>query len=189
MRTPFIHPEVCPAHGDRPQRKTCRACNSIYVRAYLRRRRISHPEIALLERARARARRRDLPFTLRRKDVRVPLVCPVSKRTLELGAGRTARSPSLDRICPGLGYVPGNVRVVSDEMNRLKSDHSAAKLRDLARNGPPALRADYRMIARYVHREALLAEVRARIKGHDRISDEWGKVADFLVRVFKKIGP
>ena len=31
-------------------------------------------------------------------------------------------SPSLDRIVPELGYVKGNIRVISNRANHLKSD-------------------------------------------------------------------
>ncbi|MDA7477173.1 hypothetical protein N8992_05430 [Candidatus Pelagibacter ubique] len=33
-------------------------------------------------------------------------------------------SPSLDRIVPKKGYIPGNLVIVSDIVNRLKSDAS-----------------------------------------------------------------
>jgi hypothetical protein len=52
---------------------------------------------------------------------------------LEIGEnGRTPSSPSLDRIVPSLGYVPGNVVVVSWKVNRIKCDASVDDLRKIA---------------------------------------------------------
>ena len=36
--------------------------------------------------------------------------------------GGTERSPTLDRLIPELGYVPGNIAVISMKANRIKSD-------------------------------------------------------------------
>jgi hypothetical protein len=99
---------------------------------------------------------------------------------------RSACSPSLDRIIPERGYVPGNVRVVSDRANRLKGKRSLEELRRLARCGPPDLRDEYEMIATYVEREQLLDEVRAKAQQGGRAGEEWAKVAAFLDRVFRK---
>ncbi|MBB3990312.1 hypothetical protein [Croceicoccus naphthovorans] len=48
------------------------------------------------------------------------------------GRGGKDHSPSLDRIRPKLGYVPGNVIVISNRANRLKSDATIRELRDIA---------------------------------------------------------
>jgi hypothetical protein len=105
---------------------------------------------------------------------------------IELHGRRSACSPSLDRIIPDRGYVPGNVRVVSDRANRLKGKRSLSELRLLSRVGPPELRADYAMIATYVEREQLLEEVRVKAQQDGRAGQEWAKVAAFLDRVFRK---
>lgn len=50
-------------------------------------------------------------------------------------AGKTGggdHSPSLDRIRGDLGYVPGNIIVISNRANRIKSDASIRELRDIA---------------------------------------------------------
>ncbi|WP_145960516.1 hypothetical protein [Novosphingobium meiothermophilum] len=46
--------------------------------------------------------------------------------------GGGANSPSLDRIEPELGYVPGNTIVISNRANRLKSDATIDELRAIA---------------------------------------------------------
>lgn len=42
-------------------------------------------------------------------------------------------SPTLDRMVPSLGYVRGNVTVISAHANRIKSDASLAELRRVLR--------------------------------------------------------
>jgi hypothetical protein len=87
---------------------------------------------------------------------------------------------------PVHGYVPGNVRVVSDRANRLKGKRGLEELRHLARHGPAELRAEYAMIATYVEREELLQEVRLKAEQGGRAGQEWAKIAAFLDRVFRK---
>jgi hypothetical protein len=55
-----------------------------------------------------------------------PDVCPIDLKLIQWDA-RThhhPRAPSLDRIDPRKGYVKGNVRIVSWEMNRKRSNLS-----------------------------------------------------------------
>jgi len=44
------------------------------------------------------------------------------------GQGRIKTNPSLDRIDPTKGYVPGNVQVISDLANRMKQNASVEEL-------------------------------------------------------------
>jgi len=85
-----------------------------------------HPEAMLLNNARNRAKRLRVPCTLTVADVRgllAPMRCtatglPLTRNT---GGGHSdALSPSLDRIVPALGYVPGNVRLVCHRFNALR---------------------------------------------------------------------
>lgn len=51
------------------------------------------------------------------------------------GTGRGGKhhgSPTLDRLVPDLGYVPGNVLVVSELANSIKSDATPAQIRAVA---------------------------------------------------------
>lgn len=91
-----------------------------------------HPDKVRLYRslygARCRAREKGIPFALTMGDLPpIPEVCPVlGIPILEQGTG--PGTPSLDRIVPALGYVPGNVRFISWRANTLKSDATAAEL-------------------------------------------------------------
>lgn len=54
----------------------------------------------------------------------MPILCPVFGVPMTHHRGRSGGdkySPSLDRIVPSLGYVPGNVQVMSHLANNMKS--------------------------------------------------------------------
>lgn len=82
----------------------------------------------MLRSLRHRAQRDRIPFNLDASDLVVPDHCPVLGIPLEWRDGRHYGSPSVDRIKPELGYVKGNVRVISDRANRLRSDASLDEL-------------------------------------------------------------
>ena len=83
------------------------------------------PETVLLNAAKHRAMTRGLPFSIIAADVPVPALCPILGIPLWVsvneGQGGKPNSPSIDRIRPELGYVPGNVRVISHLANMMKS--------------------------------------------------------------------
>ena len=86
-------------------------------------------EKAMVRGAKSRSRDKGLPFDLTIEDLEVPEKCPILGLELKVG-GDSSRdiSPSLDRIVPELGYVKGNIRVISLRANRLKSDASIEEL-------------------------------------------------------------
>ena len=89
-----------------------------------------HWEKIMVRNARSRSLKKGLPFDISRNDVVVPDVCPVLGTKLEKAFGNLSdNSPSLDRIRPELGYVKGNIRVISQRANRLKCDATAAELK------------------------------------------------------------
>lgn len=84
-----------------------------------------------LSRAKYRAKRRGIEFTL--ETVEVPDVCPVLGIPLRFSAGRyTANTPSLDRIDPSRGYTPDNVRVISMRANEIKHNATPEELMRVA---------------------------------------------------------
>ena len=85
--------------------------------------------------ARHRAEKAGVPFSITKDDIVIPTHCPILGIPLVHGRGRkgpTEHSPSLDRVRPEEGYVPGNVIVISQRANRIKSDASIQELRDVA---------------------------------------------------------
>jgi len=78
----------------------------------------------LLKGIRKRAKKHKIPFNLTLEDVSIPEVCPVLNIPIynDNHKGFCDNSPSVDRIIPHLGYVKGNVRVISLRANCLKKD-------------------------------------------------------------------
>ena len=89
----------------------------------------------MLKNARVRARRAGVPFTITVNDIVIPTHCPILGIPLFQKMGKQGggdHSPSLDKVRPELGYVAGNVIVISNRANRIKSDASIQELRDIA---------------------------------------------------------
>ncbi len=76
----------------------------------------------LLWEAKNRAKAHGIEFTITVDDVIMPSVCPVSGLAFDLDD--IDLTPSLDRVDNRLGYVPGNVRVIGNRVNKLKRDGS-----------------------------------------------------------------
>jgi hypothetical protein len=77
---------------------------------------------AILRGARARATKYGIPFDLTLQDIVIPEVCPVLGSPMCWGDSITEHTPSLDRVVPDLGYVSGNVNIISFRANRLKNN-------------------------------------------------------------------
>jgi hypothetical protein len=73
----------------------------------------------------ANAKKLGIPFTIQFGEIEWPTHCPVLGIEIDYFAnGRQENSPSLDRINSNLGYVKGNVAVISWRANRIKNDGS-----------------------------------------------------------------
>jgi hypothetical protein len=85
----------------------------------------------MLYSAAERARSAGVPFALVAADIHLPDTCEVLGIALRRNnkKGPIDSSPTLDRIVPELGYVPGNVVVISHRANRIKNDATAEELR------------------------------------------------------------
>lgn len=80
----------------------------------------SNPKKRMLLSAKQRAKRDGIPFDLTEDDLDIPDVCPVLG--IPFGTNQWYDSPSLDKTIPELGYVKGNVAVISARANILKRD-------------------------------------------------------------------
>lgn len=105
--------------------KSCKCLNRDRFKEML----ITHGKSGTIEHrifhaAKGRAKRKNIPFNLVLEDISIPEFCPVFT-TVRLNT-HTVRprfdSPSLDRLIPYLGYVKGNVRVISNRANIIKQD-------------------------------------------------------------------
>lgn len=94
--------------------------------------RLENPIIFMLYAAKARAKLCNVPFNLSVEDISMPEVCPVFGIPLIMSEGhQTDNSPTLDRLVPNLGYVKGNVIIVSAKANRIKNDATLSELQQV----------------------------------------------------------
>lgn len=126
------HPEWKRETGKQWARKKRASVGKASLAAYHLARKKADPIGYLLRHAETRAKKQGIPFDLTREDLVMPDVCPVLGLPFEWGVGqmgwRNMRSPSLDKIKPQLGYVRGNVRIISNRANHLKSNGTISEL-------------------------------------------------------------
>lgn len=90
--------------------------------------RVANYEQHALTAVKSRSRKKGVPCDLELSDVQVPAVCSVLGIPLFKDRGLCDNSPSVDQLVPGAGYMKGNVRVISNRANRLKSNATLAEL-------------------------------------------------------------
>lgn len=107
------------------KRSECTVCS----RAMKRRSHQKDPRQHLLRGCRKRAKDRNIPFSITKEDIIIPEVCPILGIPLKVASERAKDySPTVDRIEPGLGYVPENIHVISARANRIKNDATPEEL-------------------------------------------------------------
>ena len=85
----------------------------------------------LLQKVKSRAASSGIPFDLEDCDIHIPDECPILGIPIYRNVGHKGgknNSPSLDRIIPENGYTKGNVRIISNRANLLKSNASVREL-------------------------------------------------------------
>lgn len=89
-------------------------------------------KVYMFRRAKHRAKKFNLPFHITLDDIVIPETCPIFGTPLQVAVGRhNNSSPALDKVIPELGYVKGNIRVISQRANVLKRDASLEELQML----------------------------------------------------------
>lgn len=92
-------------------------------------------ERVLFNAARYRARKSGIDFSIDICDVFIPEFCPILGVKLFKGTVENKdSSPSLDKIDNSVGYVKGNVRVISNLANQMKSRATKDQLIKFAEN-------------------------------------------------------
>ena len=87
----------------------------------------------MLSTARRRARKQGVPFAITKEDINIPEVCPALGIKIGKSEGVSGPfSPTLDRVVPDMGYVKGNVLVMSARANRIKTDATWDEIQMLA---------------------------------------------------------
>lgn len=102
------------------------------VRAYLRAGTREGYRALWLNNIKFRAKKKGIPFNITLDDLVFPETCPVLGIPLRARSGSFHdNSPSIDRNVPELGYVKGNVSIMSYRANRLKMHATLDELRKL----------------------------------------------------------
>lgn len=102
----------------------CNICNSGRVKS-------QSPEIKMWRRAKSRVTKSGVPFDIEVSDIIIPELCPILGIPLVVYKGRSGgenNSPALDRIDNTLGYVKGNIQVISHLANCMKSSANPEQL-------------------------------------------------------------
>lgn len=92
-------------------------------------------ESLLLERAQSRSRKNNWEFNITEEDIIVPKYCPILGYELHRNIGKSTGSycsPSIDRIDPSKGYIKGNIQIISNKANSMKSNATKEELIKLA---------------------------------------------------------
>lgn len=111
------------------------------VREYERRVYREQPARSMWEAAKARAKREGIAFEITKADVEAVTAinrCAIFGMELKTGGPKQDNSASLDRIDPTLGYVPGNIQLLSLLANRMKNSATPAQLETFAAAVLPA---------------------------------------------------
>jgi hypothetical protein len=86
----------------------------------------------------SRCKKKQIPFDITSDDILAAMPqngrCPALDIPLVFGGGRGPKrnSASIDRIMPSLGYVSGNIAIISHKANSMKQDGTAEELRRVA---------------------------------------------------------
>jgi len=86
--------------------------------------------------AKLRAKEKGVPFSITEDDFYLPIYCPLLGTELDyaMGKGYRPNQASLDRKNPELGYVPGNVWVISRKANTMKNNATQEELQKFTMN-------------------------------------------------------
>lgn len=90
---------------------------------------------SMLIRAKNRSEEKNVPFNITIEDITFTEICPLLNIPLNWNDGpRDKNTPSLDRIIPELGYVKGNVKIISNLANTMKNCASTQELLTFSKN-------------------------------------------------------
>lgn len=107
----------------------CHACYNKQTNGF----KYKNPKTWMVQTAKGRAKRYEIPFDLTEDDFEIPKICPIFGTKLKVGTKKFhADSPSLDRIIASKGYVRGNVAVISHRANVIKNNGTPEEHRKIA---------------------------------------------------------
>ena len=93
----------------------------------------------MVKRAKDRAKLKNVEFNITWEDIEYVDICPILEIPLNWGetsneGGRNIDTPSLDRINPSLGYIKGNVKIISTLANMMKSSANREQISLFCKN-------------------------------------------------------
>lgn len=93
------------------------------------------PEKVLFDSAKARAKKKEMPFDIEISDIHIPTICPLLRIPLAQSENKVSDgSPTLDRIDSNRGYIKGNIWVISFRANMIKSNSTFEEFQLIASN-------------------------------------------------------
>ena len=117
--------------------RSCKECENNYrlnnlqrINKYSKKYRIDNIEKSLFYSAKTRAKQNNINFNIEISDIIIPDECPVLGVKI-LTHGEKNSSPSLDKIIPSLGYIKGNIRVISWRANWIKNNMTPEEVEKL----------------------------------------------------------
>ena len=115
---------------NRPYMKQWRKDNPDKIKQIYKKTRGINRLAGLIRCTRQTAKKRGLDHTITTEDLAKTLVCPLTGIEIDwdVGTGRHMKNPSIDRIDPEKGYVPGNVEVMSCLGNTMKCNATPEQL-------------------------------------------------------------
>lgn len=92
------------------------------------------PNFKLWSSAKRRAKQKGLEFDIEVSDILIPELCPILDIPLFFTEGqKTPNTPSVDRVDNSKGYIKGNVKVISQKANTLKSSATLEQVRRIVK--------------------------------------------------------
>ena len=111
----------------------CKPCRKVISKKYYDKWLRNNVETRMLCSAKSRAKSQGVPFAITVSDIVIPEVCPVLGIKIVRNGGKgNPATPSLDRFVPELGYVPGNIHVISWRANWIKQNSTNEEIQKLA---------------------------------------------------------
>lgn len=128
--TDYVKTKKKDENGENVRRKVCKHCTYGHITTG------RDTAKTHLNAIRHRCKKKNLKFDMTLEDLKIPEFCPILGIPLlqEWGAGNGVgqfNSPSVDKVVPMLGYVSGNVQVVSNRANMMKKDATIENIRSL----------------------------------------------------------
>jgi len=124
----------CTRVASREQNEKRKTCSETLTKHQARQRAyyVNNIEKNLWWAAKRRAKAKGLKFSIKVEDIIIPEKCPILGIELKSSQHKKDRnSPSVDRIDNNLGYVSGNIQVISDRANSMKNDASFEEIEKL----------------------------------------------------------